>query len=169
VRCTGVGEVVLGPREGGESEATDRVGAAFADAMETTVAHDMPRRLWEKLAVNAGINAPTALARVENGALLDGPGNEVARVAAREVAALARAEGVDLPDETAVEAVERVAEATAANHSSMRQDVDSGRRTEVDAISGYVADRGRERSLRTPVNATMATLLRAWERERELR
>ena len=169
VRCTGVGEVVLGPHEGGESAAADRVGAAFADAMETTVADDMPRRLWEKLAVNAGINAPTALARVENGALLDGPGNEVARVAAREVAALARAEGVDLSDEAAVEAVERVAEATAANHSSMRQDVDSGRRTEVDAISGYVADRGQERGLRTPVNATMATLLRAWEEARDLR
>jgi 2-dehydropantoate 2-reductase len=169
VRCTGVGRVVLGPHEGGESAAADRVGAAFADAMETTVAGDMPRRLWEKLAVNAGINAPTALARVENGALVAGPGNGVARAAAREVAALARAEGVDLPDETAVEAIERVADATAANHSSMRQDVDAGRRTEVDAISGYVADRAPGRGVEAPVNATLAGLLRAWERERDLR
>jgi 2-dehydropantoate 2-reductase len=165
VRCTGVGEVVLGPREGGESAATDRVGEAFADAMVTTIADDMPRRLWEKLAVNAGINAPTALARIENGALLERPGNEVARAAAREVAAVARSEGVDLSDETAVAAVERVAEATAANHSSMLQDVEGGRRTEVDAISGYVAECGPE----TPVNATLASLLRAWERARGLR
>ncbi|MFC7229368.1 ketopantoate reductase family protein [Salinirubellus salinus] len=169
VHCTGVGEVVLGPRDGGESEAADRVGRAFADAMVTTVADDMPRRLWEKLAVNAGINAPTALARVENGALVEGPGNEVARAAGREVAALARAEGVDLPDEAAVDAVVRVAEATAANHSSMLQDVAAERRTEVDAITGYVADLAPERGVETPVNATLASLLRAWERERGLR
>jgi 2-dehydropantoate 2-reductase len=169
VRCTGVGEVVLGPREGCESAAADRVGAAFADAMVAEVVTDMPRRLWEKLAVNAGINAPTALARVENGALRDGPGHEVARVAAREVAAVARAEGIDLSDDAAVDAVERVAEATAANRSSMLQDVDGERRTEVDAISGYVADRAQERGLRTPVNTTMVTLLRTWERARDLR
>lgn len=169
VRCTGVGEVVLGPREGGESEAANRVGRVFADAMVAEVVTDMPRRLWEKLAVNAGINAPTALSRVENGALLDGPGNYVARAAAREVAALARAEGVDLPDEAAVDAVERVADATAANRSSMLQDVEGERRTEVDAISGYVADRAPDRGVETPVNATMAGLLRAWERVRDLR
>jgi 2-dehydropantoate 2-reductase len=169
VRCTGVGEVVLGPREGGESAAADRVGAAFADAMVTEVVPDMPRRLREKLAVNAGINAPTALARVENGALLEGSGNEVARAAAREVAALARVEGVELTDAAAVDAVERVADATATNRSSMLQDVERGRRTEVDAISGYVADRGRELGVETPVNATLAALLRTWERGRGLR
>jgi 2-dehydropantoate 2-reductase len=62
-----------------------------------------------------------------------------------------------------------VADATAANHSSMLQDVESERRTEVDAISGYVADRAPEEGVRTPVNATLASLLRAWERGRELR
>ena len=65
VRCTGVGEVVLGARDGGPSTVADRVGGAFDEAgVETTVAADMPRRLWEKLAVNAGINAPTALAQI---------------------------------------------------------------------------------------------------------
>jgi 2-dehydropantoate 2-reductase len=167
VTCTGVGEVVLGPRRGGTARFAEEVGQAFETAgLVTTVAEDMPRRLWEKLAVNAGINATTALAQVQNGALLEGPGREVAHTAAREVAALARREGVDLAPETAEAAVERVAEATAANISSMRQDVLAERRTEVDAISGYVADRASEVGVDTPVNATMAGLLRAWERER---
>ncbi|MFC7234792.1 ketopantoate reductase family protein [Halosegnis marinus] len=166
VACTGVGEVVLGARGGGASEAADRVGTAFdAAGLHTTVAEDMPLRLWEKLAVNAGINATTALARVENGALLDGPAGGVARDAARETARVARADGLDLDDETAVAAVERVAEATAANRSSMLQDVEAGRRTEVDAISGFVAGYGVE----TPVNATTARLVRAWEAARDLR
>jgi 2-dehydropantoate 2-reductase len=165
VTCTGVGEVVLGPREGGTSTTADAVGAAFDSAgFETTVAADMPRRLWEKLAVNAGINATTALARIENGALVDGPGTDAAAAAARETARAAREAGVDLTDEAAVAAVERVARATAANTSSMHQDVRDGRRTEIDAINGYVADRTD-----APVNRTLAALVRAWEAGRGLR
>ncbi|WP_178915104.1 ketopantoate reductase family protein [Natronomonas gomsonensis] len=164
VRCTGVGETVLGPRKGGHSEVADRVGAAFEDAgIVTTVAVDMPRRLWEKLAVNAGINATTALADTDNGALLGGDANAVATTAAREVAAVARAEGVDFSPEEAVRALEEVAEATAENTSSMRQDVLAGRRTEVNAINGYVVDRGGELGVDVPVNATLAGLLYAWE------
>ncbi|UPV75695.1 ketopantoate reductase family protein [Halorussus limi] len=167
VDCTGRGEVVLGPREGGTSEAADRAGRAFSTAgVETTVADDMPRRLWEKLAVNAGINATTALARVENGALLDGPASEVAGDAARETARVARAEGVELGDDEAVEAVERVARATAANTSSMQQDVLAGRRTEIESINGHVCARARERGKSVPVNRTLTNLLRARERDR---
>ncbi|WP_299266544.1 ketopantoate reductase family protein [Halorientalis sp.] len=165
VTCTGVGEVVLGPRAGGESESAARVGAAFDDAgFETTVATDMPRRSWEKLAVNAGINATTALARVENGRVLDDPASEVAVTAARETARAAREAGVDLSDEAATAAVRRVAAATADNTSSMHQDVLAECRTEVDAINGAVTERTD-----APVNRTMAALLRAWERARDLR
>lgn len=166
VDCTGVGELAIGAREGGPSEVADQVGSAFSAAsIETIVSEDMPRRLWEKLAVNCAINATTALARVENGAVLDGPVAPVAVAAAREAAHVARLKGVDLPDVAAVEAVERVAEATAANTSSMHQDVLAEKRTEVDALNGaVVAGEGV-----TPVNHTLAGLIRAWEADRGLR
>jgi len=165
VRCTGIGEIVLGPPDGGQSTIADRIGEAFSTAgIETTVAADMPRRRWEKLAVNAGINATTALSRVPNGALSDGPLSDVARRAARETARVARDHGVDLPDEAAIAALESVVDATADNESSMYRDVQSGRRTEVKAINGYVADSDVE----TPVNETLAALLRGWERESKL-
>ncbi|WP_433629042.1 ketopantoate reductase family protein [Halomicrococcus sp. NG-SE-24] len=166
VECTGVGEVVVGAREGGRSPVAECVGDAFrAAAVETTVAEDAPRRLWEKLAVNAGINATTALARADNGALRSGTAREVAADAARETARVARAEGIDLSDDEAVAAVETVADATAANASSMRQDVDVGRRTEVDAINGYVVERASGHEVAVPVNRTLARLIRTWERE----
>ncbi|WP_290813286.1 ketopantoate reductase family protein [Halovivax sp.] len=169
VRCTGVGEVVLGPREGGASAVADRVGSAFDPAgLKTTVAADMPRRLWEKLAVNAGINPVTALARVENGAVLEPPAADVARTAARETARVARAEGVDLADDEATAAFERVAAATAENESSMLQDVRAGRRTEVAAISGYVVDRAGAAGIEVPTNETLAAALEAWERGQNL-
>jgi len=167
VRCTGVGEVTVGPVAGGVSVLADSVGeAASAAGIETTAATDMPRRRWEKLAVNAGINAVTALARVENGALVDGPARETARAAARETAVVAREAGVDLDPDRVAERVTDVAETTAANVSSMRADVEAGRPTEIDAINGAVVDRASDP---VPVNETLTALVRAWERERDLR
>lgn len=170
VDCTGLGEVVLGPREGGHSPLATRVGNAFCEAgLETTVAEDVPRRLWEKLAVNAAINPVTALADVDNGAILDPPAEDLARSAARETARVARAAGVSLTDEAAVDAVSQVARDTAANASSMRQDVRAGRRTEIDAINGYVVDRAAELGLEVPTNRLLTSLVRTWERGSELR
>ncbi|SNZ15065.1 ketopantoate reductase [Natronoarchaeum philippinense] len=170
VECTGVGEIVLGPTEGGASTLADHVAEAFDDAgIRTRVAGDMPRRLWEKLAVNAGINPVTALARVRNGALDGGPIGGVARSAARETARTARAEGVELSDDAALEALETVIETTAENRSSMRQDIETGRRTEVDAVSGAVVDRAADHGLDVPTNETLAGLVRGWERSQGLR
>jgi 2-dehydropantoate 2-reductase len=167
VECTGFGTVELGPRRGGESALAARVGDLFDDAgLATTVASDMPRRLWRKLAVNAGINPTTALARVENGALVDGPAGETARAAAREVGRVATANGVDLSPDDAVGAMADVAERTAANRSSMLQDVEAGRRTEINAITGAVVDRATDS---VPVNRTLLELVRAWERDRSHR
>jgi len=163
VRCNGVGEVTLGPPEGGESPVADRAGGAFREAgIEATVAADMPRRLWTKLAVNAGINPVTALARVDNGAVLAEPLAGVARAAARETTAAATAAGVALDPDEAVAAMEGVARDTADNVSSMRQDVEAGRRTEVDAINGYVVEQAREP---VPVNRTLAALVGGREAE----
>ena len=172
VHCTGVGEVVVGPADGGTGPADDLLAAAFGDGFVARVVADMPRRLWEKLAVNAGINAVTALARVENGALLDGEARALAFDAARETARVARGHDVSLPNREAVAAVESVAEATAANTSSMLQDVERERRTEVDAITGFVVDRAedvRDADVSVPVCETTTRLLRAWEEARELR
>ena len=164
VAFTGRGEVVLGDRNGGRAAVADDIGAAFrAAGIETTVAADMPTRLWEKLAVNAGINAVTALARVPNGALADSPADTIAADAAQETAAVAREQGIDLSDERAVSLVERVVNDTAANHSSMYQDISAGRQTEIDGINGYIAEAAAER---VPVNETLAGLVRTWERHR---
>ena len=170
VRCTGVGEVTVGPPEGGTGPVADRVGRAFESArIAASVADDMPARLFEKLAVNAGINATTALARLENGGVLGGDAGALAAAAARETAAVARAEGIDVSDRAAERALESVAADTADNTSSMHQDVRDDRRTEVDAINGYVADRAAESGVDAPVNRTLARLLRAWEAGRGLR
>ena len=170
VRCTGVGNVVLGAPDGGESATADRIGAAFKKAdIVTEIATDMPLRLWKKLAVNAGLNPITALSRVPNGAVLDGATSETAMAAARETARVARRDGIDLREETAERALEQVAIDTAENVSSMRQDMESRGRTEIDSINGYIVDRAAHHGISVPVNRTLSSLVRAWEANQGLR
>ncbi|HET7324152.1 MAG TPA: ketopantoate reductase family protein [Halococcus sp.] len=163
VRCTGIGEITLGAPDGGHSEPAERVGRAFrAAGIETTVTDEMPRQQWNKLAINAGINPTTALARVENGALRDDPLKTVATEAARETARVARKQGIDLSEKEAIAALESVIDVTAENTSSMLQDVQNGNRTEIDAINGAVVERAAKP---VPVNRMLTVLVRAWERE----
>jgi 2-dehydropantoate 2-reductase len=166
VEWSGRGRIGLGPWRPPDCTATaERIAAAFRavdlDAAATT---DVRCRLWKKLAVNAAINPVTALSQVENGALTAEPLAELARTAAVETATVARADGVGLDDATARRAVETVARETARNRSSMWRDVARGRRTEVDAINGYVTDRAEAAGVPAPTNRTLAALIRGWER-----
>lgn len=175
VRCTGTGEIhlgELGDRRGAADAAdaeavSDRVArlvAGFqAAGLDCTGEPRIDRRLWAKLAVNAGINPVTALLGADNGALVDGPSRPVARRAARETARVARAEGIDLAPAEAVQRLTTVARATAANRSSMASDVAAGRPTEIAAINGAVVRRGEQADVAVPTNRTLFELVRGWE------
>jgi len=166
VDCTGRGTVTLGSYtdDPTAAERAETVGEAFrAAGIETEVVDDMARQRWKKLAVNAAINPVTTLAQVENGAIREEPLWTVARRAASETAAVARASGVDLADDTAVEAVAAVAESTAANRSSMLQDVDAGRSTEIEAINGAVVERAAQHGIEVPTNRLLAALVSGHE------
>ncbi len=117
--------------------------------------------LWEKLVINVAINPLTALLRVPNGALPDLPEAwELALSAAREATAVAAAAGVTLTEDAETR-VRQVCTATAANRSSMLQDVLAGRPTEIEALNAQVAARGAALGLPTPVNTFLTQLLRA--------
>lgn len=164
VEYRGRGEVVVGARDPGDAAVAERAGAAFSAAgVRTRVVDDVERVLWEKLAVNAAINPTTALAGVRNGRVLDEPLWSTASAAARETAAAARAAGVDLADDAAVDAVERVASDTAENRSSMAQDLDAGRKSEIEAICGHVVRVAEDAGAPAPVNRTLRSLVLASE------
>ncbi|MBZ4658725.1 MAG: panE, partial [Desulfacinum sp.] len=76
---------------------------------------------------------------------------------------VAEAEGIAVPEDV-VQKVLNVAQATAANRSSMRQDVESGRRTEIDAINGAVVRLAERHGLAVPVNWTLTRLVETKER-----
>jgi 2-dehydropantoate 2-reductase len=116
--------------------------------------------VWGKLVVSTAINPLTALLDAPNGALLERPGARTLMAElARETAAVAQALGVELPFADAVSAVEAVAQRTAANRSSMLQDVRRGARTEIDAICGAVVRAGEQAGVATPLNRVMWKML----------
>jgi 2-dehydropantoate 2-reductase len=84
---------------------------------------------------------------------------------AAEAGAVAQALGVALPFPDAVEHARSVARVTATNRNSMLQDVENGRRTEIDAINGAIARHGREVGVPTPTNAVVANLIRALQEQ----
>jgi 2-dehydropantoate 2-reductase len=125
--------------------------------------------LWEKLVINVGINPLTALLRVPNGALLELPqALEVAVAAAHEAQAVARAAGLNLSGDPEAR-LSQVCSATAANRSSMLQDILAGRPTEIAALNAQVASRGRALGLATPVNDLLTRLMRAVEQSAPFR
>ncbi len=170
--CT-YGATLLGPglaRSGGEGflslEACPRSGEVECllrgAGFRVDIVPDTKALLWGKLVVNAAINPLTALLRVPNGELLKRPTARLVMSAlAREAAAVAAAGGVKLPFADPVTAVEDVARRTAANRSSMLQDVKRGARTEIDAICGVVARAAQAHGVPAPVNWTMWRLVEA--------
>ncbi|HMI32211.1 MAG TPA: 2-dehydropantoate 2-reductase [Candidatus Limnocylindrales bacterium] len=121
--------------------------------------------LWRKLVLNSAVNPVTALARCTNGVLLQEPALfEIARQAAREAARVGRKLGVLDPDFDPDEALAAILRETAANLSSMREDLSRGRRTEVEEITGSVVRLAGEAGVPAPVQGALLTLMRAAER-----
>lgn len=161
VECTGIGGVDLGAPGGGGSAFASELVKTFNNAgLNTNYREDMPPRLWSKLAVNAGINPVTALTRLKNGDAVVNA-EEIIQAAAHEAGRVAEEHGFDL-GEVADEAV-RVAEETAENESSMLQDVRRCRRTEIDAINGYIVGESDDMGVATPVNQVLYSLIKGLE------
>ncbi|AXF74901.1 2-dehydropantoate 2-reductase [Erwinia tracheiphila] len=113
---------------------------------------------WKKLAVNAVINPLTVKYDCLNGELAHHQA-EVA-VLCNEVAMVMAREGQHTSPKALLAYVMDVIHSTAANTSSMLQDIRAGRRTEIDYITGYVIRRARAQGLTTPENNRLYELIK---------
>jgi 2-dehydropantoate 2-reductase len=148
----GSGEIVL---EASPSMTHPAVTELFAGpfrraGLSVRVVEDITREVWRKLLVNAAINPVTADHRVVNGKLAKDPWRGQALELLHEALAVARAEGFEFSDEEAESDLLRVIRATAENRSSMLQDLERGKPTEIDAISGEVVRRARLHGIVVP-------------------
>jgi len=140
VRHAGDGEILLPRADGNLSAGTvDRLAECLRSAgLSVRRVEDLPRELWRKALVNAAVNPVTADHGVPNGTLLRDPWRGQAERLLREAQVAAHLAGYDFGDVEADQELWRVVRATAENRSSMLQDLDRGRPTEIDQISGYL-------------------------------
>jgi len=162
IRHAGIGPTTLGAWN--NTHQGHRLAKRFADffktaGIETEAVDDVRCVIWNKLLINIGINAITALTTIKNGQILDLEiTRELCRTAVDEAMAVACAQNIPIRED-AVDVVFKVAEATAANRSSMGQDVDNGRPTEIGAINGFIVRESKRLGLEAPVNFTLTALI----------
>lgn len=159
VELRGRGKTIL--QDGISGAERDFLAECFSDkGFEIEFAPDFRMQQFLKLLVNAAINPITALTRRQNGIILHPALGGTVQAVVAEAVAVAAAEGLEIPEEEALDLVFSVAEKTAANTSSMLQDVLHGRSTEIEAINGYIVRQGRKHGIAVPVNEALYSI--AW-------
>ena len=175
LRHNGGGQLVVGrPMAADESAAMTRldrlVGLLAKAGVPCRRSDDIRVDLWTKLTANCAYNAISALTGLRYRHLTADAGvREVMGQVIDEIAAVARADGVPVETDMLHEAVRRIAEVMPEALSSTAQDLQRGRRTEIDHLNGYVVRRGLALGVPTPVNRTLQALVSLAERTRDQR
>ncbi len=161
VRHRSSGPTIIGLPDGQRPLELEAIASAFSDAgIPTRTTRHVFEHVWQKLLVNVGINALTALANLPNGELFADPElTTLVRRLVAEAAAVMRAEGIPAPPRDPLDFVRAVAEATRVDRSSMLEDVLAGRRTEIDAINGAIVRLGERHGVDVTANRVVTTLV----------
>lgn len=154
----GQGQTWLGDEGGGPAPGwLSELGQAGIPAQWS---ENILERLWRKVALNCAINPLTVLHQCRNGELASHPG-EVAALC-DELGQLLHAAGYSTAARELQGDVERVIAATAANFSSMYQDVAQGRRSEIAYLLGHACREGDRLHLALPQLRALHERLRAF-------
>jgi 2-dehydropantoate 2-reductase len=131
------------------------------------VPENMLNRLWYKYMLNVGVNQVTAILdrpyrAIQTSTMLYET-RELLESAMMEVMAIAAAEGITLTDAD-IDTVYRTMDGLdPEGKTSMCQDVEAGRKTEVELFAGQVIALGKKHGIPVPVNELFWKMLRAIE------
>jgi 2-dehydropantoate 2-reductase len=126
---------------------------------EIKFAADFKSYQWNKLFVNSVINPITALTRRQNGVVLSKSLRKTIERIVGECVSVAVEEGCPSDKNSVLNLVYSVASKTSLNTSSMLQDLEKGKKTEIDSINGYVIGLAKRYSISAPVNETLYSLV----------
>jgi 2-dehydropantoate 2-reductase len=164
VKHVGRGDLVVGPRE-----STERVATLFERAgVPCRISDNIEGELWTKLIWNCALNAVSALGRARYGPIAASPDAwRVVETVVYEVLAVARAAHIRPPGledpQVALAGALKIATQMSGALSSTGQDLQRGKRTEIDSLNGYIARRGAELGVPTPVNQALYALVKLAE------
>lgn len=165
VKHVGRGDLVVGPR----NARTERVAPVFEKGgVPCRISANIEGELWTKLVWNCALNAVSALGHARYGQIA---GSEdawkVVETVVYEVLAVARAAKIQPPGledpKAALAGALKIATQMAGALSSTGQDMQRGKRTEIDSLNGYISRRGVELGVPTPVNHALYALVKLAE------
>lgn len=163
VRHTGEGMTKIGGED--RAAAQSFAGALEKAGFETTVVDDPIPHIWDKQIVSVGIKPTAALT-----GLLDGPLGEYNETAwfmeqlVREAVAVAEARDIEIPSDDPFATVQAVCETNYDTMSSMLEDVQKERHTEIDHINGAIVRYGEQAGVETPFNRAATALVKGKQR-----
>ena len=162
----GRGKTVIGNPRGGITEEVKHVVEILNRAnLEAEASPDVRGVVWTKLMANIGINPVTALTRLRNGEIVENPETRaIMEMAVREAYEVAKTLKIKLLVDDPIAYVIDIAKKTATNKSSMLQDVERQRPTEIDVINGAVVRIGKQIGVSVTVNEILTNLIKGLER-----
>jgi len=161
IRHAGRGPTHLCMSDRDNEKLKDFVAALNQAGLDTELEENIDDLIWSKLIINVGINALTALTGLPNGRLLEFPDCKALMAdLVAEAVRVAEKRGVHLTYPDPLEMVYAVAEKTGGNRSSMLQDFDRKRQSEIDFINGAILREAEALDLEVPVNRAVTRLVR---------
>lgn len=163
IRHRGRGDLIIGDPE--RPEMARRVAEIFERAeVPCRVSDRIRHELWIKMVLNSMANAVSALTRASYGRLREfEPTWRIALNVGREGVEVARADGIELDVDELLAQGETILKGVGNATSSTEQDIAHGRRTEIDALNGYIARRGADLGVATPTNEMLWALVKLRE------
>lgn len=130
------------------------------------IPYDMIRTLWWKFMINVGINQVSAALRAPYEEFQKpGKARSLMDAAMREVMALANIKGIDLGENDILQWHDVLTKLSPRGRTSMLQDIDEQRKTEVEMFAGRVIQLGRAFGVPTPTNDYLFRCIRLLEDE----
>ena len=162
---TGAGLTHIGALSGAVTPRLKAIADVFNQAgLPTETTHEVLAQIYMKLALNCCTLPTSALLRIEAHKLVEYEGTlQTMRGILREVVAVANAQGIPLDYVERWSAITSLLKRAVGSRSSMLQDVEHSRRTEIDVINGAIAEGGRGLGIATPLNDAMVWMVRALE------
>jgi 2-dehydropantoate 2-reductase len=147
------------------SEKVLRVQRAFTKAgIQFETPEDMLRMMWWKFMVNVGVNQASAVLRAPYGVFHQNQDAQALMDALMsEVVELAQASQINLTRQDVLDWYPVLKSLSPEGKTSMLQDVEAGRQTEVDVFGGKVVSLGKSLGITTPVNQTIVQIIRVIE------
>ncbi len=139
-------------------EAFDRAGVV------TEIPADMMRSLWWKFMINVGVNQASAVTRAPYGVFQASPDAQaLMETLMREVIVLAQRLGINLRDADIEEWNTVLKTLSPKGKTSMLQDIEAGRKTEVEAFAGKTVELGKLHGVLTPANQVVLSIVHVLE------